>query len=160
MIEYMYPEYYIKFLEKALLKNELFEFFVGKGEYQSVNPYGNTPVDPILVIQTIKLYMERDESIVDKMVQEVEKISMDADYSWLSLYYLIDIIDFSKYSKINLNEIVVNIQNNLIRNKERLIQDKRWMGASWPDGLWGDVKRMANNIRTNYGVIINLENFT
>jgi hypothetical protein len=49
-------------------------------------------------------------------------------------------------------ELKSKVLENITAHKEILSQDKRWVGADYEDGSWGDVQRMINNINEEFSL--------
>ena len=150
-----------KQLQTAIDKGELFEYMVGEKGYKYVNRYADMPTDDEMVFASIESLYEatRDVSIWDYFKVTWIVISEDPVYSWLALYYLSDYLNYTERTNnhvLAINEVLPAIISNIKDNKNNLINNKRWGGCDYDDGLWGDVKRLAANLNKHNGLSINL----
>jgi hypothetical protein len=135
-------------LIKAIKNKELSSYLVGKGEYNSINPYSETPTDALKAFERIADYYFREKSILNNFIASLEKMSSDRDYGWFSLYFFLAFARFVTKENIDFDllSLWTRIKNNVNTQEANLTNDKRWVGAMWPNGLWGDVLRMIKNI--------------
>lgn len=142
-------------LREAIDRGELFEYMVGENGYEYVSRDADVPTeDQVVFASIVALYRETKDVGIWKYFQVTWlAISTDATYSWLSLYYLYHCINYVAKPEsyhIDIKGKLPLIINNLKKNREALSKDKRWVGSNYPEGLWGDVKRMVNNLNANY----------
>jgi hypothetical protein len=154
-------EHQINKLREAVEKGELFEYMVGENGYEYVSRDADVPTeDQVVFASIVALYREtKDDSIWKYFQATWLAISTDATYSWLSLYYLYHCVNYITQPEsyhIDIKGILPSIIDNLKKNKKYLSKNKRWVGSNYSDGLWGDAKRMINNLNTNYNLGIYL----
>ena len=141
-------------LEKALQKDQLYEYLLGRDEYYFHPAMANLPTDPLVAFQYVEKYYERDHTILDHMQVAIARMSADPCFSWFSLYYLYALLHFLRIRNIraDADELVTYVEEHLLSHKPRLIADTSYEGAEWKNGLWGDVTRMARMMRKELGV--------
>jgi hypothetical protein len=150
----------LELLKEAISRDELTDFFLGsKNEYYLVCPYADMPTDPDQVFDAIKEYdLEFPNSEIWIMFEyEIINISQTAIGTWLDIYYLSMYLSYRKYMNknyINLNNIIRNIENGLVKFKSNLIENKNWAGFDFQDGLWGDSLRLTNILNEKFNLNI------
>lgn len=139
----------LEILKTALLRGELYEYMVGQKDYGYVSPYADMPTYPADVFSSIVSYYNetKDKSIWPYFEASLVDISKDKAYCWFSLYYLAEYFRYSRRVRaVDLKNISEVIVENIVGNKSYLVHDHKWIGQDYPNGIWGDVKRMIDNI--------------
>lgn len=146
-------------LEQALKEHEFYNFITGDSKYSFTCQYANMPTDPHQVFDVILKYYNQsdDKRILQDFIFQIIVMSNDKDYSWLSLYYLASLLRFKIRSQVDmdLSPLITEIQKNLIKHKDELLNDYRWVGAdNSKGGLWADVERMTQNVNDEFGYLL------
>jgi hypothetical protein len=147
----------LELLKNALLENKLLEFMTGKDKYYFVEPLAEMPTNVGLVEDTIKKYFEEHDACIIWKEYEKALIKMcdDPTNVWLCLYYFMGYLyyrEFKKQDFIDFEYMKEQLINSLKKYRYELIYNKSWVGYKWPDGLWGDVKRMIRNINNEFNI--------
>ena len=129
----------IEKLQKAIAQNEIFDFLVGKGEYEIKLYEANMPTDTITVSRTIKNYIKLnpnfDKTEFYKAFYELSK----SEWSWLIVYYMQDSeLDFISFT---------NLLPNLREQKKSLSTRNEWICFNFGDdcpNLWSVVMYELN----------------
>ena len=83
---------YIKLFDKAIKRNEIFEFLIGKGEYEIRCQHAEMPTDTVDVSYTIIDYLTYYPSFdISQLIQGFIKLSEDEKWCWLIVLSLIHI---------------------------------------------------------------------
>lgn len=135
-------------LREAIKLDKIYSYLIGEGDYNLVNPYAETPTDPHKAFESIADYYFKDKTILEKFIKALVQMSLDPNFAWLSLYYFIAFARFNNRKDVgyDIRTLWNRIKKNVSLHEERLVFDKRWVGAMWPNGLWGDVLRMCSSI--------------
>lgn len=148
----------MELLEKAISDKDLLSFLIGKDEYYFVCPYADMPTNPHDVQEAIIEYykIKQDKIILKLYVDSIITLSLKDEMSWMAMYYLVDIIRNHSIGFINYGVDAVLFSNKILENitgqKKYLLNNKKWVGADYNNGLWEDVVRMRNNISENYSL--------
>ena len=126
-------------LQKAIAQDEIFDFLVGKGEYEIKLYEANMPTDTITVSRTIKSYIQLnpyfDKSEFYEAFYELSK----SEWSWLIVYYMQDSeLDFISFT---------NLLPNLREQKKSLSTRNEWICFNFGDdcpNLWSVVMYELN----------------
>jgi|GEM_PF-3835094 len=146
-------------LKRALQKGELFEYLVGEKDYAYVCPYADMPTYPAQVLASIVSYYDAtgDSTVWQYFDASLLAVSADQQYAWLSLYYLVEYLRYSKRIRpLNLTQLSHTVVENVRAAKESLLAAKKWVGRDYPDGLWGDAQRMVTNINEEHDLQLKL----
>ena len=148
-------------IKEIIKKGQLFEYMIGEKEYSHTSRDADVPTeDQIVFASLVALYKEtNDVAIWSYFEATCIGISADHNYSWMALYYLAHCIVYSKKQDsylLNLDKLVPVIISNIHHNKKYLSKNKKWVGANYNDGLWGDVKRMTENLNRRFELQIEL----
>ncbi|MCB2377403.1 hypothetical protein LGH70_07415 [Hymenobacter sp. BT635] len=146
-------------LQQALGKGELFEYMVGENGYAYRNPYADMPTYPAEVFGSVVSYfdMTGNTSVWADFDASLLVLSADNEYSWLSLYYLVEYLRYSRRQRpVDLTALSATVLANLRATKGALQQATKWGGRDYPDGLWGDARRMVHNINEEHQLNLRL----
>lgn len=144
------------FAEKAFENQELYEYLVGEKGYAISNPYADTPTDPSQVFFSLKPYLNSNEDNMNQFLACLLRVSEEAEYSWMSLLYLLDLMPFLKAENLTIQQkkIVDGISENLMFNKNSLMGNKKWMGSNRENGLWAYSLKLSRILEEEYGIKI------
>ena len=146
-------------LKQALAKGELFEYMVGEKGYAYRNPYADMPTYPAEVFGSVVSYYNTsgDDSVWPYFDASLAALSADEEYSWLSVYYLVEYLRYSQRQRpVDLTALSATILTNLRTTQVSLQQATKWGGRDYPNGLWGDVQRMVQNINEEHHLHLQL----
>lgn len=125
---------YIKLFDKAIKRNEIFEFLIGKGEYEIRCQHAEMPTDTVDVSYTIIDYLTYYPSFdISQLIQGFIKLSEGEKWCWLIVYYMIDFKENGKYD-IPYNKLY----HNLTKHKESLKNNYNWISSNenYEKSIW------------------------
>ena len=149
-------------MQDALNNLQMFEYLAGLNGYAYVSNYADAPTETQDVFSSVTTYVGEDTNHAVWKYFETSwvDLSESREYSWLSLYYLYEYLNFLNRKKIlsdpKSKQLISVIAGNVSKNKISMKEDKRWVGRGYKDGLWGDAQRLINNINDDYylGIVI------
>ena len=152
-----------KLAQRAVAQHEFFEYLIGKEGYAYTNRYADMPTDPTDAFTSlVDLYNHvRDPKIWTSFSENVERISSDKSYAWLSLYYVAAYLRYTTRRKIvnpkdppNALILAQSVLTHLKKLQPTLSNDKKWVGRDYTDGLWGDIERMVHNLNEEFHLVL------
>jgi hypothetical protein len=125
----------------------------GEGKYYKHCYDGPMPCEPTKVIECY-LDMLFIQPFRDNFIGAIKLLSRDSVYSWLSLYYLFNLVRFSEENSIDIDlpRHLIDIEKGILENKKSLEKDFRWLGWMWPNGLWGDVMKITKTMEELHNI--------
>ncbi len=137
-------------------KNELAKYLGGYPEYRITNRDADTPTDPILALKPLASEIVSNPAIRKLVLDALLILSNDQDYCWMAMYHILSLADIESISGVKLlsDEFLAQLRIGLFSHQAHLSIQMDWEGKQWPDGLWGDVRRLDNNLVQLYGVSV------
>ncbi len=142
-------------IEDILSKNELVNYVAGFPEYRIPAP-GLIPTNPEIVFNSLKDRIESNKPFRLKFLNALKEVARMPEYCWFSLYYLFDLHSFQRKTKITLitPDLINVFAESLREHKPALELSREWEGRDWPNGLWGEVQRLNENIEESMGITV------
>lgn len=140
--------------KKAIEQGELVNYLAGFSGYGLPNPHADTPTDPTSVFQELIPLMNDEVGFQDKVMDSLIELSLDKIYGWMVLYYFWDLKSFEKNSGVEVlsPKFYEKIGNNLFANKISHIENKRWIGSMYRNGIWGEILVLNKNFFDRFGI--------
>jgi hypothetical protein len=140
-------------VDKALERDELDLLLLGKSEYQFFDRWSSSPYNTDLVAILDALYRfageDQREQIKKRLLGAIKKI-VDT-YEGLVPVAGCILLESGRRSEnrptlgLPLKEIAAELMQSIRLFSFRLEKDKTGVGAQWPDGLLGDLRRLSKN---------------
>jgi hypothetical protein len=145
-------------------RDQLYLFLTGEGVYRYTPSYMDMPTDTELIVNTIgEYYRLGHPEIISSFKAAVLQVSREPAAAWLAPYYCDEYLWLLKNHHIPDEDalaFVGSVLNNLLKIKEFLMADRRWIGENFKNGLWGDVLRMVKVISNSFaGVPADISGF-
>ncbi len=129
-----------------------------KGEIDNgfVCIYADLPIDANKVINHFKQDIVNDVVFRANLLSALKLLADDKDFSWFVLYYISSLLWLLRYNDFQFDVIgfIDYFNACLIKHESHYKTIKKWGGANYENGLWGDVERMSKNIFEEFGVKI------
>ncbi|NLP35982.1 MAG: hypothetical protein GX359_12495 [Clostridiales bacterium] len=152
-------------LIRAIENNEVIEFLEGKGQYkiefhQWVSSNAPTDITQIMTQGIYKLYIERPEMNIDKVIEN--KLLQMMDLNEFDIYIALQIIYFQLIReqrgdspfRLDMKKLLKKSREALTKNKQKMKEYKEWGGAGKENGLWDDVVRIDNLCKRKWNISI------
>ncbi|MCB0630348.1 MAG: hypothetical protein R2824_33245 [Saprospiraceae bacterium] len=141
---------------------QIVPFLTGSDGLSLENIYSDMPTDPNLVAQHIICFINENSIFCNKW-KDVEKgllkLAECPEGTWLLSYYLLSFTEYSKknvhyFDGLDLVDLSTQLESSVKKFESSLRLDKRWTGANYENGLYGDVARLIRIINQDYGLDI------
>lgn len=141
---------------KALKDGRLKEYLGGFPDYYLFNPYAESPTDPDAAFSPIRNLILEDTTLKEQVFAALLALAEDKEYGWIVIHYISELKDLETLKKVKLltQDFLAAIADGLRKNKDSFILNKRWLGAEYSDGLWGDVRRMNRILAREDGLMV------
>jgi hypothetical protein len=127
-----------RWFESALQEVGMEKLLKGEGGYALPNVYWDTPTDDTMVFSAVTTLYGNDAKAMAALLEAIEGVSRDPDYSWTALYYVYHVIAQPTFfgADFDLQGFVTDISNNVRGHEQHLRTLKRWAGRTLDDGCW------------------------
>lgn len=140
-------------VRNALERDELNLLLLGRPEYQYFDRWSSSPynTDPVALLDTLYRLVQESQrpQIRDRLLGAIKKI-VDT-YDGLTPVAGCILFEAGRKSDkrpmlgLPLEEIAAELRQSIRVFRFRLEKDKTGVGAQWPDGLLGDLRRLSRN---------------
>lgn len=116
---------------------------------------GDLPTDTGKVMEGLVEGLIADTENREGLRKALLRLAQDPERGWLLMYYLIDLLLFVQPTfKVQVldADLLAQCGRALAANRAALSADTSYGGDIYPDGLWGDVKRLDSIIARDYGL--------
>jgi len=149
-----------KLIAEEIINGDIVNVLRGNGDLEILNIHSDLPTDTVLVLDEIEKHLFTGEVDFELIEEGLNKLFKDSVGTWLSLYYLLSIVNrhsylFDKfifaYSR-GCEQFLKKYENEL---KNSFI----YVGHNYKYGLWGDCSRVVRLINLNIRqekIVINL----
>lgn len=150
---------------KSVENKSLEKVLTGEGEYKKeLSEFigAEVPTDWSNIIRggIYKVYMECPEVNID--VRFENAIISLCEGNYYDVYCVTMVVFFQimseerKSAPFSINRLVIlqKLNEGLLRNKIALENCKEWTGRRFPDGIWGDIRRVNTILYEDYGIKI------
>ena len=137
----------LELLEIALKKGEMVKYLLGEEIYYFPNKWIEVPTDlSIIFLRGFNLYVERGENLdffYSSINEVLIKLLESATGCWwcislLHTYYFA-FIDNALFFKLDIQNLIPQINLSLCKHKNELYGNKEWVGVRFEKGLWDDL---------------------
>jgi hypothetical protein len=138
-----------EFLMSGIISGDLFEVLTGQDGYAVTDPYGDTPTEAEAAFMAVLNAFPNNAMATKELLNGILEVSRTPDYSWFSIYYLSLALTHRKAlgAEVDIQAFADEVLTNIRGHEAYLRQLKRWEGNMWPDGCWGAVVRMVNQMK-------------
>ena len=155
----------LSLVQKAVYNDDLVKLFLGDPEYRWRNLKhipANVATDIGAIIEQgiYKIYTSGDIGIVSNFEKAIyDLLSCDSAHAVWTAYFALryqyrnEIKNESPF-KIVDSKLCKAVSSCVKANKELLSTCKEYVGYDLANGLWDDIQRLENVMRSNYGVSI------
>jgi hypothetical protein len=136
-------------------QEELFHLLAGKQGRAIRCQDGDLPTDTGKVMEGLVEALVADAAHREHLRKALLRLAQDPERGWLLMYYLIDLLMFVQPTfgvQVLDADLLAQFGKALAANRAALSADTSYGGDMYPDGLWGDVKRLDAIITRNYGL--------
>lgn len=150
---------------ESIKQNELYKVLLGDDKYKvELSSFigANVPTDwPNIMRGGIyKIFNEYPQINVKEQLENTLNFLLDKDV--FEIYVAVSVLFFQIMSeenmtspfKINREKIVSSVRSTLMKNKDQMYQYKKWMGGYYQNGIWGEIERINNILKEDYGITI------
>lgn len=150
---------------ESIKQNELYKVLLGDDKYKvELSSFigANVPTDwPNIMRGGIyKIFNEYPQINVKEELENTLNFLLDKDV--FEIYVAVSVLFFQIMSeenmtspfKINREKIVSSVRSTLMKNKDQMYQYKKWMGGYYQNGIWGEIERINNILKEDYGITI------
>lgn len=152
-------------LLRAIENNEIIDFLEGKGNYkvefhQWVSSNAPTDITQIMSKGMYRLYIEKPDMNINKLLENtlLEMLTLNE----FDVYIALQIIYFQLIRekredspfKLDMEKLLKETRESLLKNKEKLKQYKIFCGEESENGLWDDVVRIDTLCKRKWNISI------
>jgi len=144
--------------EKAFKNNEFYELLLGLNDY-NINAPASVPTDWTLIIyngifELYKRNSNQQETIKIAFYDAVKKLINGNEIElWVSSYIIFLMLHYQMKNKapFNISDEILNLfKCRLSKMKDQLSNNKEYEGSQYTNGLYGDIERLNNTLKTYY----------
>jgi hypothetical protein len=142
--------------EIAIEKRELPMYLAGYPDYKIHNPYADSPTYPQEAFIGLESMLASSEDFRTQFQEALATVSQDKEYGWMTLYYVRQCKSFELNHGVVLlpDPLLVELGMNLKLNKGYFESNKKWLGAMYSNGLWGDIESMGKSLSNEFGISV------
>lgn len=147
-------------VEEAVSRDALPALILGRDGFAFVNPWFDTPTDPISVFAEYHAAFGRDAQAMCRFAEALVAASAEPDDGWVTAYYVPELLDHATSfgAEFDVQIRVLTILSRIHAHAAHLRKVKRWAGATEPEGCWGVVDRYVRSLRAERSdALANLE---
>lgn len=137
------------------LEETLFRLLSGAPGHEIHNQDGYLPTDTAKVLESLAGRLQSNAAYQDAFRQAMGRLASDPERGWLLMYYLIDLLGHFQ-TKLGFTlfspEEIATLGAQLAIHEATHRANRGDGGDMYPEGIWGDVRRLNGIIASEYGV--------
>jgi hypothetical protein len=127
----------------AVAAGALLGLLRGDPPWAIANPWADTPTDPMAVFAGYRAAFSSRPEQMRALATAVRALADDASHAWMAVYYVLDILDHRRdFPGLEAVAFATGVLTAVRSHEDALRRERRWLGASGPDGCWGVVARL------------------
>jgi hypothetical protein len=140
-------------IEDAVRRGALVSLVTGRDGFAFVNPYLDTPTDPVEVFRLFLGAHGADPAQMRAFADALLAACDGPDEGWVVVYYLPDVLAHAARfgPDFDARAHVTAMLARLHAGRARFAALRRWAGAAEPEGCWGVAARYVRTLRRAHG---------